>query len=203
MKTTRSRILEYLSDHQAASAGEMSRALRVTSADVRHHLSVLESERAVVPVGQKPKNGRGRPVQLYSLAATVERHNLASLAHALLTITYRQLPLEERPRFLSHLAEALAETEEDPVRNPTQRFYQAINLLNEMDYQASWEARPGAPRVIFGCCPYVAILPDHPELCQLDALLIQRLAGAPAELIAHQELNAQGFHQCIFQLRKE
>jgi predicted ArsR family transcriptional regulator len=181
----------------------MSRALRVTSADVRHHLSVLESERAVVPVGQKPKNGRGRPVQLYSLASTVERHNLGSLAHALLTITYRQMPLEERPKFLSHLAEALGETDEGTARNPTQRFYQAINILNEMEYEASWEARAGAPRIIFGCCPYAAILPEHPELCQLDARLIQHLTGVPSELLSRQELTPQGFRQCIFQLRKQ
>ncbi len=42
-----------------------------------------------------------------------------------------------------------------------------------MNYQARWEARSSGPRIVFAHCPYAMILPEHPELCQMDASLLE------------------------------
>ena len=61
--------------------------------------------------------------------------------------------------------------------NPTRRLYTAIQNLNKMNYFAHWEARHEGPRIIFSHCPYAAILPEHPELCQLDEFLLEIMVG--------------------------
>jgi predicted ArsR family transcriptional regulator len=84
----------------------------------------------------------------------------------------------------------------------TQRLSQAILLLNKMSYQARWEARAQAPSIIFSHCPYLAILAANPELCQLDAVLLQQLLASPVDQTARLVLDQRGLRQCIFQVRK-
>ena len=65
-----------------------------------------------------------------------------------------------------------------PGENLTRRLYRTTEILNQQHYQARWEARPDAPRLVLGHCPFSAILEEHPELCKLDAYLIERFTGA-------------------------
>ena len=58
---TRLRILDYLRKQQTASVHELSSALAMTGANVRHHLSVLESNDLIELISQR-REGRGRPV---------------------------------------------------------------------------------------------------------------------------------------------
>jgi predicted ArsR family transcriptional regulator len=67
-----------------------------------------------------------------------------------------------------------------------------------MNYHARWEAGQQGPRILFGHCPYAAIIEKHPELCQMDAALLKELFGDDMEQIAKIE-NFQGM--CIFVTR--
>src|SRR5687768_10238274 len=78
----RQRILAYLQAHPGVSAGEIGRALRVTPANIRHHLSILVSDgRAKVLGERRPAGsagqGRGRPVQVYGLGDMAAGDNLS------------------------------------------------------------------------------------------------------------------------------
>jgi len=71
----------------------------------------------------------------------------------------------------------------------------SVEKLNQMNYHARWEAGAGGPRILFGHCPYAAIITRHPELCAMDAALLKELFGDELEQIAKIE-NFQD--TCVF-----
>jgi len=198
VKTTRQLLVEHLHLRRTASADELARALKVTPANIRHHLAALQSEGVVEQIGQRSASGRGRPVQLFSLVEQASRNNLALLAKILLQELDQVNPLAERQELFKRLASNLLGSEKTPARNPAQRYYQAILQLNALNYQARWEAHAIGPHVILSHCPYAAIVQDHPELCQLDKYMLQELFGKSVLQIAKLEQTAQGERQCVF-----
>jgi DeoR family suf operon transcriptional repressor len=198
VKTSRQLLLEHLQLKRTASADELARALRVTPANIRHHLSALQSEGIVERIGQRPASGRGRPVQLFSLVDQVSRNNLALLTKALLSELDNGCTNFEREALLTRLAVRLLGAERRLVRNLAQRYFQAIQHLNTLNYQARWEAHAEAPHVIFSHCPFAAVIQDHPELCQLDKYILEELLGEEAVQTAKLDITPQGARQCIF-----
>ena len=82
----------------------------------------------------------------------------------------------------------------------TQRLYRAIQKLNRRNYQARWEAHTTAPRLILGNCPYKTIIDQHPELCQLDAVILESLLDKPAYQLTKLAPDARGVPFCVFQV---
>ncbi len=201
MKTTRQRILEYLQVKGVSNAPDIGRALHLTAANIRHHLGVLEEEGALEVVGTRPGETRGRPTRLYALSRQTSAHNLDGLADILLQELGSAFPPEERRLLLERIARRLAGKSAAEVRSFTHRITQAVQRLNEMNYQARWEARSDAPRLILGHCPYAAILPEHPELCRMDAALLQEMIGSPVTQTACLARTPDGLSQCIFQVQ--
>lgn len=204
MKTVRQQIVDHLHARGKVSALELSHALRVTPANVRHHLSILLKEGAIQVVGTLPSHGRGRPAQLYALTRKVYEHNLDSLASALMSEVFGSLPELEHDRIIKNIAARLntAQSQKHPSANLTQRLNQAVQLLNEQHYAARWEAHAEAPRIILGNCPYRAILSDHPELCQLDTAFLGDLLATPAWQTAKLAKDSRGSTFCRFIIKK-
>jgi predicted ArsR family transcriptional regulator len=67
-----------------------------------------------------------------------------------------------------------------------------------MHYQARWEAGADGPRVLFGRCPYAAVIEGHPELCQMDVSLLGNALGREVRQLGKIE-KAQGL--CVFAVR--
>ena len=198
MKTTRQLLCEHLQLKRTASAAELARALRLTPANIRHHLSALLAEGVVEKVGQRPPSGRGRPVQLFGLVEQLSRNNLALLVKALLSEMEKECSAFERESLIKRLAAHLHGVDGPAARTLAQRYVRAVQHLNTMNYQARWEAHARAPRVIFSHCPYAAVIQDHPELCLLDRYLLGELLGESARQLSKLEITAQGARQCIF-----
>lgn len=198
MKTTRQLLCEHLQLKRTASAAELARALRLTPANIRHHLSGLMAEGVVEKVGQRPTSGRGRPVQLFGLVEQLSRNNLALLVKALLTEMEKECSDSERESIFKRLAAHLLGADGPTARTLAQRYVQTIQYLNSINYQARWEAHARAPRVIFSHCPYAAVIQDHPELCLLDQYLLEELLGEGARQVSKLEITPQGARQCIF-----
>ena len=208
MKTSRQRLLEFVQSHQAITVLEISRALHMTRANARHHLAILEEQGLVEVVGQRPGNGKGRPAQLYGFSKRFQGDNLEQLASALLAEFINSLEPHQRSEGLRRVAARLKGTGRlgesvNPDAHLTQRLVTAIQRLNELNYQARWEARPGAPRLLLGRCPYAAILPYHPELCQIDAFLLEELLNAPVQQLAKQADDTRGGKYCLFSIGKQ
>ncbi len=201
MKTTRQRLLDYIQIKKVATPADISRALKMSAANARHHLAILISEGAVELVGQRPARTRGRPSLLYGVTRQVLQHNLDGLSNALLQDALTGTPPEKQTDLLRRLAAHISGEHESVQGNLTQRLTHGVNHLNTMNYLARWEARANAPRIVFNHCPYAAILPEHPELCQLDAFLLERLTGLSATQTARLERTPQGLTQCAFLLK--
>ena len=202
MDNTRQQIMAYLQSKRMASASELGRALHMTAANARHHLGILLAEGVIEIVGQRPIRGRGRPTQLYGLSEQERQANLDTLGKALLDEHLSTLSEEEMEAFLRRVAVRMAESVVMRSNKRVERFFQAIQWLNQHHYFARWEAHAGGPQIIFGHCPYLSILVDHPELCRMDAYLLEELGGLPADQVAKLKPNLQGIPQCVFILGK-
>lgn len=199
MKSTRQRLLDYLKTHRTATAEELGHALQVTAADARHHLGVLSAEGAVQAVGERPGRGRGRPAQLYGLAKGRQGDSLDRLTHALLAEMLAETSSEMQNACLRRIADRLAgDTQSSSALTP--RLLLAMRKLNELGYAARWEAHASAPQIILGNCPYATILNTHPELCQMDGFLLEKLIGAPLLQTVRLEREARGGRWCRFEV---
>jgi predicted ArsR family transcriptional regulator len=188
--TTRQRVLAQLSKSGRASARELARMLRTSEANVRHHLRVLASDGRVT-IASIRAEGRGRPEKVFSLSAALAGDNLAGLAEALLSVEGLRLNVKE-------LASRILDANQFANLPISRRLAFLVEKLNEMHYQSRWEAGAEGPRVIFGRCPYAAVIEGHPELCQMDAsVLIHALNGDARQM----EKIEKGRGVCIFSIR--
>ena len=197
---TRLRILDYLRKQQTASVHELSLALAMTGANVRHHLAVLESNDLIELISQR-REGRGRPVNVYGLSRRVLGDGLDGLAGALFDGLLRDAPEAAREAGLRSVALRLGGGDmSDPAIRLPGRLTQAVDRLNELHYQARWEAGPDGAHIILGHCPYAAIIAAYSELCRMDAYLLEQRCGSPVEQTARLQPSAKGYPFCIFRV---
>lgn len=192
MATSRQKILTHLRKARFASAREIARALRLSPANVRHHLSVLCADGRVERIGVHNREGRGRPEKVYSLAQSALGDNLAALADALLGVAGKKLDVEA-------VAERLLDTRQFANLPIPRRLTALIEALNEMHYQAHWEAGKEGPRILFGRCPYWKVMENHPEICKMDQALLQNAMAQPVSGLRKNE-SARGLCPFIFQI---
>jgi predicted ArsR family transcriptional regulator len=191
MTTARQKILTYLDKSRTASAREISRALQMSAATIRHHLRVLVSDGRLERVSVRTRDGRGRPEKIYSLPAAALGNNLSALSEALLTEAGPGVPMEALARRLVGEANFAAQ----PL---AKRLNLTVEQLNQMNYHARWEAGSAGPRLIFGHCPYAAIIEKHPELCRMDESMLSQWMGQPATQVL--KAGKEGSSVCVFAL---
>lgn len=198
MQTTRKRILDYLNTNHNASALELSRAFRMTSANLRHHLRVLQHNGEIELVGQDAPDGRGRPSLRYIITNQAQDHSLGDLASALFEQIIGTRASKQRTKRLTQIADRLAGTPNLKGGSITQRLTAAVERLNELRYRAHWEAHTGGAQMILGQCPYAAIINKHPELCQMDAHLLAGMLGEAVTQTTKIDRSLEGVAACVF-----
>lgn len=202
MKTSRQRLLSYLEKKQVASARDISSALKMTPANARHHLSILIQQGSVEIAGKRVGSGRGRPQNLYKVVKRETNINLKALIEALFQELY--IAKSEQSQYKEQILQAIANrlTDGDPpgLLNPTQRLNRAVTQLNQINYDARWEAHSESPHVIFNNCPYHDIVEDIPEICMIDKYVLENLSGISVVQIAKLELSPLGLKRCVFSL---
>jgi predicted ArsR family transcriptional regulator len=195
MQITRQQIIEYLQVNRYATAVEISQALMLTAANIRHHLRHLKKNGLVEVVGNEPVRGRGRPLNVFGLTEITRTNNLDGLASALLNLITKNQ--DEPNSYLSLTADQLLGTFKHAPNMHT-RLHLAVEKLNQLKYQSSWEASPEGPKILFRNCPYLMILPDHPELCCLDELLLTKMLKLPVVQRAKLKMGPEGSPHCAF-----
>ena len=198
MQSTRKKILDYMDSNHAGSALEISRALGVTPANIRHHLNVLHQTGLVKIAGHAERGGRGRPTIIYMATPRAQKNNLATLAAVLLKelTGSRKKALDKR---LANLAKLLG-CEVERSGSIVQRLYATTRHLNSMHYNSHWEAHAGGPQIMFRQCPYAAIIDGHPELCIMDTLLLEMMLDMDIQQTAKIETHPDGVAQCVFRM---
>ena len=193
MKTTRQKVLAFLTRTRTASVSEISRALKMSAANVRHHLRVLVSDGRLELVSGQEHVGRGRPEKMYSLPRAALGDNLSALSDALLTEAGTKVRVEA-------LATRLVGESDFASQPVVKRLNLVVEKLNQMNYHARWEAGADGPRIILGHCPYAAIIERHPELCRMDAALLKDLMGQSAEQLS--QIGREKSLTCVFVMRR-
>jgi len=193
MTTARQKVLAHLKKIRAASAREIARALKMSAPNVRHHLSVLCSDGRVEFTAVNNREGRGRPEKMYSLSQAALGDNLSALTNALLTEAGSGVNVEA---LASHILKS-SQFANLPV---AKRLVLLVEKLDEMHYQARWEAGAEGPRVILGRCPYAKVIDGHPELCKMDASLLENVLGRPVSQSLKNEVVGHGHCPFIFRV---
>ncbi len=203
MQSTRQRILDTLDQRGSASAHQLAQSFGMTAANMRRHLGILLNRGQVARVAQRRRGGRGRPEQVYALAAPSVGGGLEPLAHALLTdLTAKTEGTNSKAR-LKEVAKLILGNQPAPTGQLTQRLVAAVQGLSPLNYRPRWEAKPQGPELVLGRCPYAAIIADHPELCQMDAYILEGLLGSTVEQTAKLQTGPQGTPQCMFVMKQE
>lgn len=193
MQSTRQRILDYLAARGSATPQQLAQAFGMTAHNLRRHLHILEQRGLVAELpGQQPA-GRGRPEQRYALTASAQGNDLAALSSALLAGL--------NANGLRRLALRMLGDAPRPAAG-AQRLVSAVRQLEPHGYKPRWEARPDGPQVVLGHCPFAAIIAEHPELCRMDALMLEELLGAPIEQVSKLQAGRQGTLQCVFRVQE-
>jgi predicted ArsR family transcriptional regulator len=123
------------------------------------------------------------------------------LSDVVLEEALKNPPAAGREAWLESLAAALmkqaglAELSALPL---SKRLALAVEKLNESHYAARWEAGAEGPRLLFGQCPYAAIIDRHPELCRMDAALAEAVLGWDVQQTARIRPGAGTVSYCVF-----
>ena len=129
--------------------------------------------------------------------------NLAIIADSLLQAA-KAGPASQGPnRIIDSLADDLLD-QLGPIAAdaaPASRIAALVNRLNELHYRAHWEAGAEGPRLMFGHCPYAAVIENHPELCQMDRRAVSEAMGTGARQLCKIDLMGSGASQCIFSFK--
>lgn len=200
--TTRERILEFIEQSRAVSVAELSQQLHTTIANIRYHLEALRSEDIIEVVPPDPRRtSRGRPAVRYQLSRRSRPNDLARLSADLISmLTDPVQPDELKKESLKKLAHHRTKSATSPG-TPNQRLNQAVDFLNQHAFQARWEARRSGPEIRLGNCPFSAIVAEHPELCQVDQMMMENLLKAQARILECYQPGVGIPNTCIFAIQ--
>jgi len=193
MTTARQKILSYFAKSRTASTREIARALKMSPATLRHHLRVLAADGRLELISVRGRDGRGRPEKIFSLPRAALGDNLSALSDALITEAGSGVQMEA-------LAKRLAGESTFAGQPLARRLNLTVETLNQMNYHARWEAGSEGPRIVFGHCPYAAIIEKHPELCRMDQAMLKDFMGQPARQIL--KTGKEGSSVCVFAIGK-
>jgi DeoR family suf operon transcriptional repressor len=193
MTTARQKVLTYFSKTRTASAREISRALKMSAATVRHHLRVLASDGRLEMASARVRDGKGRPEKIYSLPRSAMGDNLAALSDALLAEAGFGVRMEA-------LAKRLVGESNFAGQPLVKRLNLTVEKLNQMNYHPRWEAGSEGPRIIFSHCPYASVIEKHPELCRMDETMLKEWMDQSVAQIS--KAGKDGSSVCVFAIGK-
>jgi len=196
--STRDRILSYLEINRIADIPTLSQQWGMTPADIRYHINNLLREGIIErePNFGQNNSQRGRPVRYYRLISNSTGIVYQELCSSLLSTLLRDLQTPDNNP-ISLLAKKLAPDPLPPSSLP-QKITRLVDWLNERGYHSNWEAAVFGPKIKLLRCPYAAFLPNYPELCQLDQLILERLLQFPVTQISRINLHSRHPNACIY-----
>lgn len=177
MAKIRTEIVSYINENQTATAAGLAKTFNVTVANIRYHLKHLIQDGVIELMNNQNLSPRGRPTQIYSLSRKEKSTGLEFLLRSSLEDISSIKSDRARKNRLVKLAKIIASSPKHPSRSMTIKLGEAINRLNELNFNARWEAHSNSPNILFQNCPYSSLVDSFPILCQLDQYLLEDLLG--------------------------
>ena len=163
---------------------ELADSLGLTDNAVRSHLVTLERDGLIQQRGQR--RGEGKPAQLYELTSQGERlfpKAYGPVLRQLLDVLGERISPDDVRDVLREVGRRVAaEYPSSAARQADSRarVERAASLLSELGGLAEVESSDGGSLRIRGySCPLAAVLPGHPEACELAASLLQAATDLP------------------------
>jgi predicted ArsR family transcriptional regulator len=159
---------------------ELAQALHLTDNAVRAHLATLERDGLVCQSGTRRRGSK--PALLYVLAPGAEHlfpKAYAPVLQQLLDVLSASLSPEHLVKVMQRVGQRMATQWDVPSGEPHIRLQRAVQILNELGGLAELEELPEAYAIQGYSCPLAAVVPDHPEVCQLTETFLTALVGAP------------------------
>jgi predicted ArsR family transcriptional regulator len=177
--STRGRLIVFLR-RGARTVDEMATALNLTDNAVRVHLAALERDGLVRQGGARHAGGVGKPAYTYGL--TAEAENLfpkpysTVLDHMIASLDGRLSP-QEVEEVLRTAGRRMASKYPAADGDRSLRLQVAADALTQIGGLAELDERDDGTVEIRGySCPLGALVPDHPEVCNLAAAFVSEIA---------------------------
>lgn len=189
MQETRSRILSILKAKGACSVDQIVDELNsiqgpITHVTVRHHLARLLSE-GIVASEPMSRSTPGRPQLLYKLTPHGESlfpNNFRMVVDHLICHLKDSLPADQVNVIFEGLGHRLASSAPMMAQTMPERLNQVVLYLNQLGYDATWEAQADGYLLHTYNCPYHRIDHDGSTLCRMDMAMLSTMLGVVPRL---------------------
>jgi predicted ArsR family transcriptional regulator len=162
------------------SVDQIAQAVGLTPNGVRAHLATLERDRLVEQRGVR--RGRRKPTYLYALTPTAEElfpKAYAPVLRHLLSVLHERLPGEQLHALLQAVGRQMAVEHSMLGEELDGRARRALALWEELGGSADLDASDGTLLIRGYSCPLAAVVPAHPQLCEMAETLLSELIGVP------------------------
>jgi predicted ArsR family transcriptional regulator len=197
--STRGRIIVLLR-RANQTVDELAQHLSLTDNAVRAHLVTLERDGLVCQSGAR--RGSGKPATVYSLTSEAEQHfskAYAPVLQQLLEVLSTYMPADTLEEIMQNVGRRLALQWNVPAGELRMRLQQAVAILNELGGLAELEEHATIYMIQGHSCPLAALVPSHPEICQLTKTLLSELIGETVEVHCERGVAA---HCCFTTAKK-
>jgi predicted ArsR family transcriptional regulator len=187
--STDQEILNLLIKGTPLSILEIASLLNLTKADIRYHINKLLLQNKIIKIS--PNQGvPGRPAFRYAISDDEYKNNLEFLTNGLLSL------FPDRSELISKLSDYFtSDLSLDSHQPIIIKLNSLISDLAHMHYSPRWETQFQGPMIYFGNCPYRKLLESHPDLCEMDKMIISKHLIQDVEV---KNTIANGSHFCKF-----
>lgn len=197
LASTRGRIIAYLR-RDTRTVEEMASELGLTDNAVRAHLATLERDGLVHQSGVRRGGGVGKPAYSYELTDDARRlfpKPYAEVLSDMLAALDDQMPPGAVEELLRRVGRRIASDHPAGHGDRRARLATASEALNQLGGLTEVEESDGRPAIQGFDCPLAALVPSHPEVCQLAESLVSEVAGMPV----HECCQKGGAPRCRFE----
>jgi predicted ArsR family transcriptional regulator len=189
-QTTESELLNLISTRHSMSILEISTIMNLTKADIRYHVKKLVKKNHLIEL--LPNEGLpGRPAKRYKINPNYFNHNLENLISGLISFFPNKRDLVEKLSNYFFISFVKSNSQQ-PI---LQKLNSLVSNFSKMNYASRWETQFQGPTIFFSNCPYRNIIELHPELCQMDKLIISKFLNFEVKQI---NTIADGSSYCKF-----
>lgn len=188
MESTRDRVLQTLLTRPRMTINELAEVIGINPISVRHHINSLQAENLVG--SEEERHGVGRPRRVYFLTeAGVEKFptRYIRLTTRLLDMIKETVSPQLVSQIFAEMAQDLARefassTDLDQL-SIEQKLELMKNVLYREGFNIQWERKGNQFLIKETSCPYYHIGQEHPEVCNVDQVLISSLLSTQAEKV--------------------
>jgi DeoR family suf operon transcriptional repressor len=202
IQTRRQEILNILKQQGEATVDELATMLELTPVTVRHHLDILRAEGLVEAPAVRRRHGPGRPQYVYTLtpeSASLFPQRYDVLANELLDEIKSTMDRDQVRGIFDHIVERRLENA--PALNggqpPEEKMDALVHYLSDKGFIAEWEREDGKCVLYASNCPYQNVAAEHPEICAVDHLVLERMTGTDVHCVRR---ITEGAYSCIYEI---